>query len=610
VILHPSSFLPHPFIMSRPLRVFLCHASQDKPVVWKLYRYLKQRGVKPWLDQADLLPGENWEVEIPNALLSSDVILVCLSKNSVDKEGYVQKEISFALDKALEKPEGTIFVIPVKLEECELPRRLNRYQWVELFRPDGRKRLLMGLNKRVKGLAPDVLPIIMEDTRRRRTVSKPVVDEPERGAMENAASEKAKQEAEEKAEREAAEKLAREKADQEAKEKAEREAAEKTAREKQEREQREKADREAKEKAEREQTEREAAERLARKEAARRQTIQPARKSQEVQATPQTLLKPFETMDTRLLALGGIILLGLLFWGISALLNREPAASPPEQTTATVTVTITPTAPTRTPTATHTPAPPTSSPTITPTPTLGIGSTMISEKDGMVLVFVPAGEFKMGSDTGNADEKPVHQVYLDAFWIDQTEVTNAMYARCVADGGCTPPSSPRSSTRSSYYGNSEFDDYPVIYVNWNQANVYCDWAGRSLPTEAQWEKAARGTDGRRYPWGESISCNQANYRNCAGDTTKVGSYLDGVSPYGMYDMAGNVWEWVNDWYDSSYYQTSPSSNPQGPTSGQFRVLRGGSWSVIVSGVRSVVRSWDDPSVTLSDFGFRCSPASP
>jgi len=163
--------------MSRPLRVFLCHASQDKPAVWKLHRYLKQHGVQPWLDQEDLLPGQNWEVEIPKALFSSDVILVCLSKNSVDKEGYVQKEISFALDKALEKPEGTIFIIPVKLEECDIPPRLGRYQWVDLSRTDGRKRVLLSLNKRATELDSDVTSIYLEDKRQRNIAPGSVASE-------------------------------------------------------------------------------------------------------------------------------------------------------------------------------------------------------------------------------------------------------------------------------------------------------------------------------------------------------------------------------------------------------------------------------------------------
>ncbi|MBK8420842.1 toll/interleukin-1 receptor domain-containing protein [Candidatus Villigracilis saccharophilus] len=149
----------------QPLRVFLCHASADKPAVRKLHRYLKQRGIIPWLDELDLLPGQKWEIEIPKALFSSDVILVCLSKNSVTKEGYVQKEITFALDKASEKLEETIFIIPTKLEECEVPQRLRDYQWVDLFRNDGYKRLMQSLKKRAIDLGPSVLPII-DDTQK------------------------------------------------------------------------------------------------------------------------------------------------------------------------------------------------------------------------------------------------------------------------------------------------------------------------------------------------------------------------------------------------------------------------------------------------------------
>ena len=148
---------------ARPLKVFLCHASADKPAVRKLYRYLKQRGVQPWLDEIDLLPGQNWQAEIPNALYSSDVILVCLSKNSVNKEGYVQKEISFALDKALEKPEGTIFIIPARLEECSVPSRLSHFQRVDMFREDGYKRLMQSLNLRAASLSPTVAQASVTD---------------------------------------------------------------------------------------------------------------------------------------------------------------------------------------------------------------------------------------------------------------------------------------------------------------------------------------------------------------------------------------------------------------------------------------------------------------
>ncbi len=232
-------------------------------------------------------------------------------------------------------------------------------------------------------------------------------------------------------------------------------------------------------------------------------------------------------------------------------------------------------------------------------------------KDGMTLLYVPEGDFTMGSDSGYSDEKPVHTVYLDAFWIDQTEVTNGQYAECVSNGGCTPPSQGNSYTNTSYYGNAQFDDYPVIYVDWNQAQAYCEWAGRRLPTEAEWERAARGTDGRTYPWGENEpSTNLLNFNMNVGDTTEAGIYPDGQSYYGAYDMAGNVWEWVNDWYDGSYYQNSSASNPLGPSTGDFRVLRGGSWVNVGNNVRSSYRYsdriWSDSSNPDLNIGFRCA----
>jgi formylglycine-generating enzyme required for sulfatase activity len=179
-----------------------------------------------------------------------------------------------------------------------------------------------------------------------------------------------------------------------------------------------------------------------------------------------------------------------------------------------------------------------------PTPAPGIGSTMTG-KDGMTLLYVPAGEFTMGSETSD-NEKPIHTVNLDAFWIDKTEVTNAMYATCVDAGVCNPPSNTISYTRKSYYGDSEFAEYPVIYVDWNMAKTYCGWAGRRLPTEAEWEKAGRGTGGNIYPWGNDAPNNSLlNYNSEVGDTTEVGAYPDGASVYSALDMAGNVWEWVS-----------------------------------------------------------------
>ena len=235
--------------------------------------------------------------------------------------------------------------------------------------------------------------------------------------------------------------------------------------------------------------------------------------------------------------------------------------------------------------------------------------TKISSTDGMVMVYVPAGEFLMGSkdDVGNGNEHPQHTVSLDAYWIDQTEVTNAMYEKCVTAGVCTDLGSNASNTRKEYFGNAAYADYPVIFVNWYQAQAYCKWAARELPTEAQWEKAARGTDGEAYPWGnETPTKDIANYNANKGDTTKVGSYAAGASPYGAYDMAGNVWEWVADKYDEQYYSSSPASNPTGAASGKYQILRGGSWYNLGTDIRSAYRSGVSPSVFYYDTGFRCA----
>ena len=251
---------------------------------------------------------------------------------------------------------------------------------------------------------------------------------------------------------------------------------------------------------------------------------------------------------------------------------------------------------------------------ITPDPPLTTSLTngiiqQTSEKDGMEMVYVPAGSFTMGSNSSEADtdEIPEHEVYLDAFWIDKYEVTNSQYAQCMAAGACAAPIITKSYTRTSYYGNSEYDKYPVIYVSWYEAQAYCQWAGRQLPTEAQWEKAARGTDGRIYPWGnEDPTSNLLNFNGFVGDTTAVGSYPNGMSPYGAMDMAGNVYEWVNDWGSRSYYSVSPANNPTGPTSGTSKVTRGGCWYNLGSSLRTSSRYGNGPGFRLDHFGFRCA----
>jgi formylglycine-generating enzyme required for sulfatase activity len=233
--------------------------------------------------------------------------------------------------------------------------------------------------------------------------------------------------------------------------------------------------------------------------------------------------------------------------------------------------------------------------------------TQTSPKDGMVMAYVPSGEFSMGSNSGSSNERPVHTVYLDSYWIDKTEVTNRMYALCVSAGACQEPLGSISYSRSSYYGNSDFDNYPVIYIDWDKAKTYCTWAERRLPTEAEWEKAARGTTNSTYPWGEEVGCDKANALGCKGETSPVGEYELGKSPYGVFDMAGNVMEWVADWFSETYYESSPRENPLGPSSGRYHVLRGGSWKSIENSLRSAYRLGLTADTTnLYLIGFRCA----
>lgn len=258
------------------------------------------------------------------------------------------------------------------------------------------------------------------------------------------------------------------------------------------------------------------------------------------------------------------------------------------------------TAVTLTPQMTSTPAP-------TLTPTLGVGSSVVAEGDGMVMMYVPAGEFMMGSESGDADETPVHAVSLDAFWIDQTEVTNAQYKLCVDAGVCEEPG-------RFFFKDNEYADHPVIYLFWEYANDYCQWVGRRLPTEAEWEKAACGTDGRKYPWGDKNPSDELVLVSLSEeDTRKVGSFPLGASPYGVLDMSGNAGEWVADWYDEGYYQISPTENPQGPNSGKLRVIRGFQFTCRDRNIRSTLVIEEQgfdwlkyDSILKAPWGFRCA----
>jgi eukaryotic-like serine/threonine-protein kinase len=337
--------------------------------------------------------------------------------------------------------------------------------------------------------------------------------------------------------------------------------------------------------------------------------------------TPTQVVPPAKrrlkmTVLQRVLVLGMIAITVVIAWGaiLLSIPSARPAATPatPSRTATTPpTWTATPNAllvtrPTATlisiPTAipvTQPTARPTARPATSTQPAVMPGDTQVSARDGMTLLYVPAGEFTMGSNTGSDDEKPPHTVYLDAFYIDQTEVTNAMYVKCVHPDACQASSSTASATR------------PVVNVTWNDAKTYCQWAGRRLPTEAEWEKAARSDDQRTYPWGnDAPTASRLNFNNNVGDTTEVGKYPSGASPYGAVDMAGNVREWVADWYGETYYTGSPARNPAGPTLGMFRVLRGGSWYYDAFSVRASLRYEADPVSRGDAVGFRCALSMP
>jgi formylglycine-generating enzyme required for sulfatase activity len=264
-----------------------------------------------------------------------------------------------------------------------------------------------------------------------------------------------------------------------------------------------------------------------------------------------------------------------------------------------------------------------------------LGNTKVSSKDDATMVYVPAGQFSMGSKLGLLDEKPVHIIQLDAFWMDRTEVTNEMYRKCVQAGKCDEPSN------LLYYNDPQYSNHPVVFVSWTNAVSYCSSVNRRLPTEAEWEKAAVWDPVRNekliYPWGNEYDCSKGNFDDeieldsslmqagsisCDGYrlTAPVGSFPEGASPYGALDMGGNVWEWVHDAFlgvnpfnttVQNYYAFSPFENPMGvsPAITGYRGLRGGSWNWIYGYGRSAYRLGFGKDDTYDGVGFRCAEAT-
>ena len=316
----------------------------------------------------------------------------------------------------------------------------------------------------------------------------------------------------------------------------------------------------------------------------------------------------------------------------SALTQPAIPTAPVKEISPTKTIEVSTIVPTSVPTLVATETQPQSTATTQPTAKpseLTSGTQKISEKDQMAQVYIPAGEFTMGSNdpdskitwTGGraAPEIPVNKVTLDSYWMDKFEVTTGQYATCVTAGGCKPPHLTKYYIGPNYYGNPEFSNYPVIFVDWYMATAYCKWAGRRLPTEAEWEKAARGTDGRKYPWGnEPISGDRANFCdvNCPKTfanpnyddgykvTAPVGSYPKGASPYGVMDMAGNVWEWTSTIIMA--YPYSATDGREDPNMRAERVWRGGTWSDGTWWLHSALRYRAVQTYFYGNLGFRCA----
>lgn len=303
---------------------------------------------------------------------------------------------------------------------------------------------------------------------------------------------------------------------------------------------------------------------------------------------------------------------------VAAIVGPPPTRPSATPTAPPATPTVLTSTPTATATATLTPSP---EPTVTATPSPQLPPAITGD-DGVQMRLVPAGVFLMGStqqgvdnavrlcrDSGANDpcspgefsnEMPEHAVTLDAFYMDVTEITNAQYRACVVAGDCAAPANQQ------YYGASRYDDFPVVHVSWYDANSYCQAMGERLPTEAEWEKAARGDDARLFPWGPAWDATRANTEERGGDRLQpVGQYPSGASPYGILDLSGSVWEWVSDWFDPAYYAISPAENPAGPAAGADKILRGGSFSNHVHYARATNRGFEAPNTASTYRGFRC-----
>jgi len=531
----------------RPLKVFLCHAHPDADKVRALYARLKADGVDAWLDKENIIPGQDWEFEIRKAVRESDIVVVCLSKQFSQK-GYRQNEVRIALEEASLQPEGEIFIIPARLEECNYLESLKRFHGVDLFEERGYEYLMRALRLRA-----DKIGAVLQSKKGWLNGFTAPVKKPAPKKIEPFKP-------------------------------------------------------------------------------------QPAPKPEEPK--PAAVQKSPRKWKITESILAVVFIIAIFVVGY--LQNRWFPTT--DIATVTPTRTVTVTSPSQTLVFTKTPANKTPDviPTIqTSTSALVVGSTLVSEKDKMTLMYIPEGEFTMGVTEANiqqilddchyfrsrcqinsngsvdtyygpssiypwfafTEQVPSKNVFLNSFWIDKTEVTNSMYSLCVGDGMCDKPKP--FPTRENNFDNPEFANYPVENATWDEAKTYCEWAGRRLPTEAEWEKAARGDDGRLFPWGNARM-------ECAYYGGDVLSCPELSSPYGVFNMLNFIREWTADWYSPSYYSEAIFNNPPGPDTGKYKVVRGHGVNDLLSNNMVYTMSRRKMLPTENDYtGFRCaSDANP
>ncbi len=583
-----------------------------------------------FMDVDTLIPGSNFVQSLEDAVEACDIFLAIIGlrwESIEDKKGvrrlenpedFVRIEVAHALKRGIP-------VIPVLVDGAEMPSSENlpdnlkdlayrhAFSIGDHMRSDV-QRLIKVLEKTFERLERErveqeqkesELSAKQEAEQKAKAQAEADLKEKEQAETEKKAAEEKEQLALQKAELERqeqekieADRKAREQAGADLKAKEQAEADRKV---------REKADQKAMAQAE---ADRQAVEKKAKREADKKAKIKAKadRKAQQVEKAGSSAPSALKKIPVWVWPVAGVVLTLIgygLFGGLSPTSPEEPGET--EVSLAVADYTNSPTSEA----ISSTPIPeatiiPTAVLTAVPIVEPPAGAEISNLKDGAVMVYVPSGDFIMGSDNGESNESPAHSVYLDGFWIYKTEMTNAMYTLCVEAGGCIHNDWQLDITDLTYA------NHPVVGISWKQADTYCRWAESQLPTEAEWEKAARGTDGRMYPWGEDFIISYANYADTYHDpggegTVKVGSYPEGASPYGVLDMAGNVTEYVADWYAAGYYAISQYENPAGPEDGLERVVRGGSFNNSSSNLVVTKRSSIFPrEIQTNQFGFRCA----